>query len=263
MPREDAEAQAQVQAHSQREMQQLDGTAQFAAATGPSSPLTQVRSPFQEAVEGRSNSRIARLSSDQVIEVAEQHARRSGSSEEHTPERHLKATRHPSTDGPVERGGSVILPVLEEVGEGGSLGGRSRTSGNSRERPLSQREHDGSKREINSVKGVTGFDTYDQGDGASTGRDRQTYSSHSNAASSNNASISTNTPGMLAPRTHLSPPLGGRPPPTPPKDVPSPDIDTTAESTTTSTTVDEAPPVLPMPELTSPLNIGRRSWLAS
>lgn len=76
---------------------------------------------------------LTHSSTDRVMEMAEKAARRSdrdGSIEAETPERILSAARSPSA----ERSNGIIgatLPVVEEVGEGGSTGGRS---GRSQER---------------------------------------------------------------------------------------------------------------------------------
>ena len=204
MPREEAETDASTRA--QQEMQQLDGQ------TSVSRP-SDMHSPVREAVEGRSNSRIARLSPDQVIDQAEYQAHRSGSTEEDTPERTMKTRRSESIERALDRGASITLPVVEEVGEGGSMGGRSANTSREREREPSERSREQQNRHNA------------RGDGAdSTG---------------------------LAPQNMLSPPLGGRPPPTPPKDVP---------------TLDTSAPMLPMPDMpTSPLQSGinRNSWFSS
>ena len=210
-PREEAEAEAETAVHP--EMQQLDGQ-----ATNIRSSLD-VHSSVRENIDSRSNSRIARLSPVQLMEQAERQARRSSSSEEFQPvDRTIKTVRSPSAERGIERGASVTLPVLEEVGEGGSMGGGSvggvsANSANSRER---EREREPSER----------------------GRDDR--SQHSRGRDS--------TP--LASQSMLSPPLGGRPPPTPPKDMPN---------------LEKTLPVLPMPDLPiSPLQIqsnSRSSWL--
>ena len=260
MPREEAAAQ------TQQEMQQLDGTVRTA-------PSTQVHSPVREAVETQTSNRIARWSPDQVVEVAEHHARRSGSSEEEMPERYLKTKSIDSAERGLDRGASITLPVLEEVGEGGSTGGRSHTSANSRERER-DRSHSQQERNEQGVGSGTIVEEYNEEmEETATGkraREREPQSSSGGGGSSSlrNRGGSSRDPASLAPQSHLSPPLGGRPPPTPPKDVPSLEMDTTTSTTTTTTTTttisEEQPPVIPMPELpTSPLNMGRASWLAS
>ena len=206
VPREEAEAQAEIAAQ-EPEMQQLDGYASHRSAL----------SPLRQVIERpeRSSSLIARQSSDQVLEHAEQQMRRSGSSDDELPpERHIKPTRSASADRGVERGTSVTLPVVEEVGEGGSTGGRS---GNSREREVEPRAETSGYKDANELQ-------------------RSTTAIVTRQQSNTDSSI------RLA-QNMLSPPLGGRPPPTPPKDMPNLSTDLPA-------------PTLPMPDLpTSPIRM--------
>ena len=210
-PREESEAEARASAQTQPEMQQLDGTRSQSTSLPPD-----MHSPPREAIESRSNNRIARLSPDQVIEHAEYRARQSTSSEEEAPDRTLKTIRSSSVERGADRGTSTTLPVLEEVGEGGSMGGRSANSA------ATSRDHELEPNERGSRRDAPSHNDNDSREGSN-----------------------------LVPQNMLSPPLGGRPPPTPPKDVP---------------TMDKDLPVLPMPDLpTSPLQggINRQSWFTS
>jgi 1-phosphatidylinositol-4-phosphate 5-kinase len=115
-------------------------------------------------------------SQDLIMERAEREAAkrsRDGNQEDEKPDRTLTTARSPSADRGLPAG--TTLPVLEEVGEGGSVGGRSRSAHSSR----------------------------------GNLRDGQ------RAGSSNQAQANPSPPQHV-----FSPPLGGRPPPTPPKDLP-------------------------------------------
>lgn len=116
---------------------------------------------------------LDRTSTEQVLAQAERQASKTeahGAVEDESHDRILGSIRSASADRGGDRG--TTLPVVEEVGEGGSTGGRSGHSHRSRE--VEQRD-----------KGIRLVPFDDDG---------------------------------LEQRNTLSPPLGGRPPPTPPKD---------------------------------------------
>ena len=115
MPREQAEAQTR-------------GRAQQSSGFDGSNSLD-VRDTARDVVDGPSNSRIARLSPDQLMDRAEHQLRKSGHRDDPDP-RTLSAARSPSAERG-DRNGGTTLPILEEVGEAGSTGDRST---NSRER---------------------------------------------------------------------------------------------------------------------------------
>ena len=95
--------------------------------TGITKPLDPSNNPIHSGEGAIGNApisnQIARSSTDQVMDKAERQARKTehlGVNEDDTPSRTLSAARSPSAD----RGG-ITLPVVEEVGEAGSTGGRS------------------------------------------------------------------------------------------------------------------------------------------
>ena len=120
--------------------------------------------------EDQSNAPIQSMSTDTVMAEAERQAEKSGSSKGETPSRTLSAARSPSAERG-EKATGTTLPILEEVGESGSTGGRS-TGGRS---TRSREERD----------------------------DRRNESQ----------------PHTPTRNSVVSPPLGGQPPPTPPRDT--------------------------------------------
>ena len=82
------------------------------------------------SVNPRSSHHLSRTSTDKVMEKAEKQARKTeerGASEGDAPSRTISVARSPSAERTNGIGGST-LPVLEEVGEGGSTGERSARS---------------------------------------------------------------------------------------------------------------------------------------
>ena len=133
--------------------------------TGITMPREEAEKKSQDTSQG--GNRFLRSSTERVIDKAEHEARHpesNGSSGDKPPDRTLGVAQSPSTDLTGGLAGAT-LPVVEEVGEGGSTGGRS---GRSQER------NEASHRYPNSLN------------------------------------------------ANGSPPIGGRPPPTPPKDHPMP-----------------------------------------
>ncbi|MCJ1308710.1 Phosphatidylinositol-4-phosphate 5-kinase [Agyrium rufum] len=133
-----------------------------------------------------SYSHLSRSSTDRVMEKAERQARKTedqGANEEEQPDRTLSAARSPSAERTNGLAGAT-LPIVEEAVEGASTGGRSAQS----------REHD----------------IHELEDGHPVEPQQQQHKP---------------LPPLKLPNGGLSdepnsPPLGGRPPPTPPKDSP-------------------------------------------
>ncbi|MCJ1404880.1 Phosphatidylinositol-4-phosphate 5-kinase [Xylographa trunciseda] len=133
--------------------------------TGITMPREEAEKKSQDTTQGRSH--LIRSSTEKIMDKAEHEARHpesNGSSGDEPPDRTLGVVHSPPTELTSGIAGAT-LPVVEEVGEGGSTGGHS---GRSQER--------------------------DEG--------AHQYSNQLNGNS--------------------SPPIGGRPPPTPPKDHPLP-----------------------------------------
>ncbi|MCJ1387946.1 Phosphatidylinositol-4-phosphate 5-kinase [Xylographa bjoerkii] len=131
--------------------------------TGITMPREEAEKKSQDTTHG--GSRLIRSSTDKMMDKAEHEARHpesNGSSGDEPPDRTISVVRSPSAE-PTSGLAGATLPVVEEVGEGGSTGGRS---------------------------------------GRSQERDE----------ASNQYSNQLNGSGL--------PPIGGRPPPTPPKDHP-------------------------------------------
>ena len=122
----------------------------------------------------QSRTRLPRTSTDEVIAKAERQAEKSARHEVEPHGRTLSAARSSSAERG-EKAGGTILPVLEEIGESGSTGGRS-TGGRST--------------------------------GGRSARSRERDDTRHRESSRNLMMDGT-----------MSPPLGGQPPPTPPKDV--------------------------------------------
>ena len=121
--------------------------------------------------DDQSSTRIQRTSTDIVMAKAERQAEKSGRGRSEEPSsRTLSVARSPSAERG-EKGTGTTLPVLEEVGESGSTGGRSTGGHSARSRERNDERH---------------------------GREFPHTPLQNNA---------------------ISPPLGGQPPPTPPKDV--------------------------------------------
>ncbi|MCJ1319762.1 Phosphatidylinositol-4-phosphate 5-kinase [Xylographa vitiligo] len=133
--------------------------------TGITMPREEAEKKSQDTSQGRS--RLVRSSTDKVIDKAEHEARHpesNGSSGDEPPDRTLGVVQRSSTELTSGLAGAT-LPVVEEVGEGGSTGGRS------------GRSQEGDETSHRYPKSLNG---------------------------------------------NGSPPIGGRPPPTPPKDHPMP-----------------------------------------
>jgi hypothetical protein len=95
-------------------------------------PLVEDLGGIGNAVKRTSSQNIGNSSADQIVERAEKQASRpsrssSSRSDEHPPDRTLASKDVPLGGGASkeERANATTLPVVEEVGEGGSLGARS------------------------------------------------------------------------------------------------------------------------------------------
>ena len=147
-----------------------------------------------------SGQQLFRTSTERVMDRAEKQSQLSqddGANEANVPERMIGVVRSPSAERTSGLAGAT-LPIVDEVGEGGSTGGRS---GRSQERSPS--------------------DTYL--DGAPV----LARPSHAMGGSSS--------------------PVGGRPPPTPPKDYPS-------RQNSTMKQLPSLPPALPLSDSPAPLS---------